>query len=200
MTDLKRLFDVVRSIKGAPLTQADVNAVNAALATEVTLAIEGMKTSSKGIALMHSFESCELNAYPDPGSHDGKPVTIGWGATTDENGKPITLGTIWTQAQCDARFALHLREFEIGVNMLIKDKPTTQGQFDALVSFAYNVGLDIDDDAKAEGLGDSTLLRKHLAGDYEGAAAQFALWNKNDGKVMRGLTRRRAAEAALYKS
>ena len=82
---------------------------------------------------------------------------------------------------------------------MLRGKPCTQYQFDALVSFAYNVGLDIDADNIAEGLGDSTLLRKHLAGDYEGAAAQFAAWNKNDGKVLRGLVRRRAAEAAMYR-
>jgi lysozyme len=67
---------------------------------------------------------------------------------------------------------------------------TTQSQFDALVSFAYNVGL--------SALNDSTLLRLHKAGDYAGAKAQFARWDKNDGKVIKGLARRRAAEAALY--
>ena len=84
--------------------------------------------------------------------------------------------------------------------MLLAGAATTQGQFDALVSFAYNVGLDIDDDTAAEGLGDSTLLRKHKAGDYAGAKAEFLKWVKNDGVVMKGLTRRRAAEAALYAS
>lgn len=67
------------------------------------------------------------------------------------------------------------------------------------MSFAYNVGLDIDDDDIAEGLGDSTLLKKHRRGDYAGAAAEFAKWNKAKGKVLSGLTRRRAAEAAIYK-
>lgn len=191
----KALFDAVRVVKGAPLTQADVDRINRALAGEVEAAAGGMKVSPRGIDLIHSFESCRLTAYPDPGSRDGTPWTIGWGAT----GPGIGRGTVWTQAQADARFAQDLAAREIGVNMLLAGRPTTQGQFDALVSFAYNVGLDIDDDAKAEGLGDSTLLRKHLAGDYAGAAAQFALWNKNDGKVMAGLTRRREAEAALYR-
>ena len=97
-------------------------------------------------------------------------------------------------------FARDIAAFETGVNLLLDGKPTTQAQFDALVSFAYNVGLDIDDDTIAEGLGDSTLLKKHLAGDYAGAQAAFASWKYNDGKVMNGLVRRRAAEAALYGS
>jgi len=90
-----------------------------------------------------------------------------------------------------------MREFEPGVLRLVK-VPLTQGQFDALVCFAYNVGLDDDADTLAEGLGDSTLLRKVNAGDFSGAAAEFAKWNKNDGKVMLGLRRRRAAERALF--
>ena len=69
---------------------------------------------------------------------------------------------------------------------------------DQRVSVPVPTGLDIDDDDKAEGLGDSTLLKKHLRGDYAGCAAQFAAWNKAGGQVLRGLTRRRAAEAALY--
>jgi lysozyme len=191
----KALFDAVRAVKGAPLTQADVDLVNRALGADVQTAAGGMKVSQRGIDLIHSFEQCRLTAYPDPGSRDGHPWTIGWGAT----GPGIGKGTVWTQAQADARFAQDLAAREVAVNMLLAGRPTTQGQFDALVSFAYNVGLDIDDDSAAEGLGDSTLLKKHLAGDYAGAAAQFALWNKNDGKVMAGLTRRRAAEAALYR-
>lgn len=190
----KALFDAVRAIKGAPLSQADVELINRALIGTVTTAVSGMKASKRGVDLIHSFEQCRLAAYPDPGSRDGTPWTIGWGST----GPDIQRGTVWTQAQADARFAQDLVKFEVGVNMLLAGAPTTQPQFDALVSFAYNVGLDIDDDTAAEGLGDSTLLRKHKAGDYAGAQAQFAAWNKNDGKVMNGLVRRRAAEAALY--
>jgi lysozyme len=143
-----------------------------------------MKTSNKGIALIQSFEGCRLQAYPDPGT-GGDPWTIGWGAT----GPNIKKGTVWTQEQADKRLIDHLAIFEAHVNTLIKT--TTQGQFDALVSFAYNCG--------PANLAKSTLLRMHNAGDYEGAAKQFARWNKAAGKVLRGLTRRRAAEAELYK-
>lgn len=145
-----------------------------------------MKTSSAGIDLIHSFEKCVLFAYPDPGSRNGDPWTVGWGST----GPGIAKGTIWTQKQADDRFAADLTRFEDGVTKLLAGAPTTQNQFDALVSFAYNVGV--------AALGSSTLLRKHKAGDFPGAQAQFARWNKNDGKVTKGLTRRRAAEAALY--
>jgi len=72
-------------------------------------------------------------------------------------------------------------------------------QKDALVSFAYNVGLDIDVDTKAEGLGDSTLLRKLNALDYDGAADEFVKWNKDNGKVVPGLSRRRLAERQRFK-
>ena len=85
----------------------------------------------------------------------------------------------------------------MGVNSLIK-VPATQGQFDALVSFAYNVGLDIDEDTLAEGLGDSTLLRKFNAKDYAGCAAEFPKWNKAGGVVLNGLTKRRAGERAMF--
>lgn len=153
-----------------------------------------MRLSRNGIAVAHYFESCKLKAYPDPGSKDGKPWTIGWGHT----GPEVVKGLVWTQAQADQQFLIDVARFERDVTSLVK-VPLTQGQFDALVLFAYNVGSDIDADTIAEGLGDSTLLRKLNAGDYEGAALEFRKWNKNDGKVMRGLTRRRAAEECLFR-
>jgi lysozyme len=154
-----------------------------------------MRTSPQGgVAVMHHFENCKLTAYPDPGSKSGEPWTIGWGHT----GPEVKPGLVWTQAQADAAFLDDLRRFERDVESLVT-VPLTQGQFDALVSFAYNVGADIDADTIAEGLGDSTLLRKLNAGDYEGAAQEFKKWNKNDGQVMRGLVRRRAAEEALFR-
>lgn len=153
-----------------------------------------MRTSEHGIAVMHYFEDCKLTAYPDPGSHNGTPWTIGWGHT----GPEVCQGLCWSQQQADAAFADDLRRFERDVLSLVK-VPLTQGQFDALVSFAYNLGSDIDADTIAEGLGDSTLLRKLNAGDYGGAVREFRKWNKNDGKVMRGLTRRRKAEECLFR-
>ena len=144
-----------------------------------------MKVSKNGIAVMHYFEACELTAYPDPGSKDGKPWTIGWGHT----GPEVAKGLRWTQDQADAAFAEDLVKFENAVSAAVKVS-LTQGQFDALVSFAYNLGTG--------SLKSSTLLRKLNAKDYEGAEAEFARWVKNDGKTMRGLVRRRAAEAALF--
>lgn len=203
------IFDAIRAARGKGFDQMEVGAVNNLLdalgVPRLGQSNGNMKTSPKGIALIHEFESYakalpngDCQAYPDPAT-GGKPWTIGWGSTTDERGKPIVPGTVWSRERADARFAQHLALFEDDVNELLAGKPTTQAQFDALVSFAYNVGTDIDQDAIAEGLGDSTLLKKHLAGDYAGAAAEFAKWNKANGKVMNGLTRRRAAEADLYR-
>ena len=199
-----RLFNAIRTIKGGELTQAEVDAVNRALLVEVAaVARTGRTVSPRGRAMMHAFEGCaklrsdgRYEAYPDPGSRDGTPWTIGFGST----GPDVKRGTVWTLAQCEARFDHDLGKFEAGVSLLIGTAPTTQNQFDALVSIAYNIGLDIDADDKAEGLGDSTLLKRHLVGDYAGAKAAFGSWVFNDGKKMAGLERRRAAEAALYGS
>lgn len=152
-----------------------------------------MKASKDAVTLIKHFEGCHLKAYPDPGSADGRPWTIGYGHT----GKEVTKGLVWTQAQADAALRADLAQFERDVEFLVK-VPLTQSQFDALVVFAYNCGSDIDSDDDAEGLGDSTLLRLLNSGDYGGASQQFARWNKNDGRVMRGLVRRRAAETALF--
>lgn len=158
------------------------------------------KVSSAGIDLIHKFEGLavvrpdgKVQAYPDPGT-GGEPWTIGWGSTGADpfNGGRIRKGTVWTRAQCDQRFAQHLAQFESGVVQALNRAAVTQPQFDALCSLAYNIGL--------AAFGKSTLLKLHRAGDYAGAAAQFARWNRAGGKVMAGLSRRRAAEAQLYRS
>lgn len=132
-----------------------------------------------------------VQAYPDPGT-GGKPWTIGIGSTTDEHGQPIAPGTVWTIERARRRFEEHLAEFGRGVDTLIAGKPTTARQKAALVSWAYNVGIGA--------VAHSTLLRKHREGSYEGAAREFARWNRAGGRVLAGLTRRRAAEADLYRS
>lgn len=150
------------------------------------------RASPACIAFIHSFEALKLSTYPDPGSKNGLPITGGWGSTRDEKGKPFKLGFTAPKDYWDRLFLRDLQATEEAVNRLIGNSPTTQGQFDAMVSFAYNCG--------AEAFGGSTLLRKHKNGDYAGAAAAFAAWRLNDGKVMKGLVRRRAGEAAMYAS
>jgi len=143
-----------------------------------------LKTSQNGIAVLKYFESCSLTAYPDP-STGGAPWTIGWGHT----GPEVDYGLVWTQDQADAQLIIDLASREASVSMAVTAQ-ITQGQFDALVDFVYNLG--------AGNFLSSTLLRLVNAGDMTGAAAQFACWNKAAGVPMRGLTRRRAAEAALF--
>lgn len=149
-----------------------------------------MKISDRGIKLIQEFESCRLKSYKCSAGRD----TIGWGST--KNVKP---GMHISQAEAEARLKADIGEVEAGVNKLVKVK-ITQGMFDALTSFAFNCGLDIDADAIAEGLGDSTLLKKLNAGDYQGAANEFLKWNRGGGQVLPGLTRRREAERKLFLS
>lgn len=150
-----------------------------------------MITSEAGLAFIRGFEKCRLTAYRDGGG----VWTIGWGAT----GPEVRHGLMWTQEQADKRFEDDIAYFEDGVNALVK-VPITQEQFDALVSFAYNCGLDQDADTKAEGLGDSTLLRLLNLSDYNGAANEFHKWNKDNGVPVAGLTRRRAGEEIMFRN
>ena len=150
-----------------------------------------MKLSAEGAELIQHFERCALNAYPDPKT-GGVPWTIGWGHT-----QGVRQGDVCTPEQADAWFAGDVAQFERDVLSLVV-APINQWQFDALVSFAYNVGSDIDEDTKAEGLGDSTLLKKLNAGDYLGAAEEFLKWVSPGSSVERGLRRRRLAERAMF--
>jgi lysozyme len=155
---------------------------------------DGLQISEKGQALVKSFENCltavnaaktEFKPYYCP----AHVLTIGWGHTND-NGRKFKEGDIWTKGECDAEFRADMRKFETAVRRRVK-VALTQSQFDALVSFTYNCG---------EGnLARSGLLRKVNAKDFDGAADEFAKWNRGGGQVLRGLTRRRAAEAALFR-
>ena len=142
--------------------------------------MNSLTIGEKGLELIKSFEGLRLRAYLCP----AKVWTIGYGHTGDVRG-----GQVITQSQADDLLKQDLRRFEIAVRKLVK-VPLTQNQFDALVSFAYNVG--------EAALSRSTLLRKLNAGDLAGTKLEFAKWNKGGGKVLAGLTRRRADEATLF--
>lgn len=146
-----------------------------------------MQTSDKGIALIKQFEGCKLTAYQDSVG----AWTIGYGWTKPVDGKPIRAGMTIKQETAERLLKTGLVSYESDVSRLVK-VGLTQGQFDALVSFTYNLG--------ARSLSTSTLLRKLNAGDYAGAADEFLRWNKAGGKVLNGLTRRREAERALFLS
>jgi len=134
-------------------------------------------------ALVKDAERLRLKAYL-PTRHD--KWTVGWG----ETGPHIGPDTVWTEDYANASFSRRLRQFAQEVDHLLGDTPTTQAQFDALVSLAYNIGV--------KGLSSSTLLFRHKGGLTEAAAYQFRRWNKQAGKVLRGLVVRRWMERELY--
>jgi len=124
-------------------------------------------------------------AYPDPGT-GGHPWTIGFGAT----GPGIDPGTVWTREQAEEALENHILYFTSG---LLKLSPNlvnaSPRQIAAIISFAYNCGLG--------NYRISTLKKRIDAERWEEAAKEILKWNKAGGKVLRGLTRRRTAEAAL---
>lgn len=140
-----------------------------------------MKTSDAGIELIKKFEGFSSVPYLCPA---GKP-TIGYGWThgVTMNDKPIT------EAEATRKLVEGLTSFETGVLNCV-EVDLQQCEFDALVSFAYNLGV--------HALQTSTLLKLLNAGDYEGAADQFLRWDKAGGKVLPGLTKRRQAERELF--
>lgn len=147
-----------------------------------------MKLNQKTIDHIKSSEGLRLEAYPDPGSSNGLPVTIGYG-TTRINGQPIKLETKITKAQAELYLKADLEVFADKVRKLIKVR-LNDDQFGALVSFAYNIGIGA--------FQNSTLLRLLNTGDFKSVPDQLRRWNKNDGKVMKGLTNRREKEIVLW--
>lgn len=138
-----------------------------------------MQTKNKDV--VREFEGLRLEAYLDTGG----VWTIGYGHTGEEVRRGLTIDL----AQAETWLTEDLREAEGYVSKLVKVR-LTQNQFDALVSFVYNIG--------GTAFSKSTLLKKLNAGDYEGAANQLLRWNKDNGKVVRGLTNRRKKERGLF--
>lgn len=139
-----------------------------------------LRTSQKGIDLIKQFEGCVLTAYKCPSG----VWTIGYGHTDG-----VKQGQKITRNQAETYLKNDLKIYENAVNKYVT-APLNQNQFDALVSFCYNCGV---------GAFKSSTLRKKLnAQNYDGAAQEFARWNKGGGRVLSGLTKRRAAEKALF--
>lgn len=147
-----------------------------------------MKTSPEGIALIKKFEGLRLKAYPDPAT-GGEPWTIGYGTTSSAGVGKIKKGMSISEVQAESMLVRSLDAYELAV-MHALNKPPTQHQMDALVSFAYNVGI--------TNMKRSSVVKYLNAGEPTKAAMAFLLWNKAAGRVMPGLTRRRAAERDLF--
>lgn len=154
-----------------------------------------MNLDSNGYKLITDFEGLSLKPYL---CSAGVP-TIGYGNTFYPNGRKVTMKDIpITKEYAFEIFKFVADLFAKDVASLIKSQ-VTQNQFNALVSFAYNLGTDIDADNIAEGLGDSTLLKKVNINPNDLTIKQeFLKWNKAAGKVVNGLTKRRIREAEIY--
>ncbi len=146
-----------------------------------------MKPSDKCYELIKSFEGLKLDAYLDGG---GVP-TIGYGSTMYTNGSKVKLGQ-----KIELKTAQELLEWEVNnkatvINSHLLKCVLNQNQFDALVSFAYNVGIGA--------FANSTLLKKLIKNPNNPEIAyEFSRWNKDNGKTVEGLTNRRKKESDFY--
>lgn len=145
-----------------------------------------MNIGDRGLDLIRAFEGFRAEPYLDA---VGVP-TIGYGSTYYPDGQRVRL-TDPPISEPEARRLMQatLAEFEDGIADALQVE-VTQSQFDALVCWAFNIGVSAAQN--------STLMKKLNSGDYFGAADQFLRWNKAGGQVLRGLTRRREAERALF--
>lgn len=142
----------------------------------------------RATALLHHFESCSLTSYLCPA---GK-WTIGWGNTFYENGKRVGPHDVITQERADELFKNIVARFEFAVQSRTQDAlgQTSAAQFGAMVALSYNIGNG--------NFAKSSVLRHHNAGRFAQAADAFLLWDKSNGRVLRGLVRRRQTERLLY--
>jgi len=185
----KAVFDRLRQMSGGSLTSAQVNAGNQAISRaseQVILEMLGVNmsraTGQGGIDLIKRFEGLRLRSYLCPAN----VWTIGYGHTGN-----VTSNQIITSEQAESILKSDLKRFENSVSDVVK-VPLNQNQFDALVSLAFNIG--------SGAFAKSTLVKLLNNRDYSGAAEQFLRWNQAGGRVLDGLSKRRAAERSLFLS
>jgi lysozyme len=138
------------------------------------------RINAEGLALIKQWEGCKLEAYRDVGG----VWTVGFGHT-----RTAKAGMVITEAEAERLLQEDLAIFEAEVARAV-DVDLTDNQFAALVSWSYNVGVGA--------MRRSSLIRKLNAGEYDAVPAELARWNKVKGKVVKGLSNRRAAEAGLW--
>lgn len=148
-----------------------------------------MKLSDAGLGRIKSFENLRLEAYQDGGG----VWTIGYGST-----KGVRKGMVITPGEAERRLLEDVSEHDI--NPYLDDAPTTQNQFDAMQSLAFNIGLGdpFHQPKPISGFRTSSVLKFHKVGKYNRAADSFLLWDRDNGREVQGLLNRREAERALY--
>jgi lysozyme len=145
-----------------------------------------MEVNKAGRDLIKHFEGCKLKAYKCPAGL----WTISWGLTFYPDGTKVKEGDVITQQQAEDYFNAIVDDFAKGVDVLVKSN-VTENNFAALVSFTFNVGTG--------NLKKSTLLKKVNANPKDPSiTAEFKKWTRANGVVLKGLVRRREAEAKLY--
>jgi len=149
-----------------------------------------MKISNAGLQIIKDFEGFSSTPYKDSGG----VCTIGYGTTFYPTGRKVECTDVPINESVASDLMRNMIDELYGkkVNEAIGDTPTTQEQFDAMVSLAYNIGT--------EAFKNSTLLKHHLKQEYELASNEFVRWNKAGGKTINGLTRRREEEQKLYET
>ena len=145
-----------------------------------------MEINKAGRDLIKRFEGCKLKAYKCPAN----VWTIGWGQTFYPDGTKVKEGDVITQERADELFDIIINDFARMTDALVKSE-VTENNFAALVSFTFNVGTG--------NLKKSTLLKKVNANPKDPSIkAEFMKWTRANGVVLKGLVRRREAEAKLY--
>lgn len=144
-----------------------------------------MKTSEEGRDFIKKIEGFSAESYPDPGSKDGSPWSIGYGHT----GPEVVPGMKINQTEAGRLLVKDLLKAEAAIEKHVR-LPLVQREFDALASFIFNVGVNA--------FRKSTLLRLLNLGQRIEASSEFQKWRLNDGKVMGGLVKRRAAERYMF--
>lgn len=141
-----------------------------------------LKTTLRLAAFVAQFEGFRDHAYRDPVG----VLTLGYGHTKD-----VRPGDTISQPEAVRLLKEDLEnEYAEGVRRALGDAPTSQSEFEAMVSLAYNIGIGA--------FARSSIFRRHIEGNHRSAAENFLLYNRAGGQVMRGLVRRREAERALY--